>query len=56
MNLSGTSYGSSIPKTFSHTSPGVVVVIISPSEVVLGVPGVVEAPGVVVGTRQQKYL
>ena len=49
INLSGTSCGSTIPRTFSHTSPGVVVVSISPSEVVLGVPGVVLAG--VVGTE-----
>ena len=53
MNLSGTSWGSSIPNTFSQTSPGVVVVRISPSDVVLVDPGVVLAG--VVGTVDQKY-
>ena len=56
MNRSGTSCGSSMPKTLSHTSPGVVVdgcpvVTISPSEVVLRVVG---ASVVVVGTVKVK--
>ena len=58
MNRPGTSCGSSIPKTLSHTSPGVVVdgcpvvvvVTISPSDVVLVTRGVVDASVVVVGT------
>ena len=55
MKRSGTSCGSSIPRTLSHTSPGVVVegcpvVTISPSDVVLVVRRVVGASVVVVGT------
>ena len=48
-----------MPRTLSHTSPGVVVegcpvVTISPSDVVLVVRGVVGASVVVVGTVQMQ--
>ena len=62
MNRSGTSCGSSMPKTLSHTSPGVVVegcsvVTISPSDVVLAVCGDVCATVVVVvGTENKAGL